>query len=282
MPCPLTSDLEYPDYVKKILKEIEVGNDQRLKDCACKLKTVVDEEGCPILDEDNKLGLFPFCITDTETDPTTMGLSLGHPWLNYPYAVGLSLDDMMHLFWRVIGYSEPKSSCTVIIPPDDYDPGSTNTFSSCGSSIPLNKASSDVKERVCNAHIGFSFNRKANDDDILYGNASPGCTINNHEDIAFFQSSNYYKTCYRYNDLYYPTIQYTCMAPPPAIFSTTQRAGGPATTLKLKINTTNYSVQVWYPLANLNHDAIINANLELTSEIILGGGAGGGISQMIG
>jgi hypothetical protein len=260
MPCPLTSDLEYPDYVKKILKEIEVGNDQRLKDCACKLKTVVDEEGCPILDEDNKLGLFPFCITDTETDPTTMGLSLGHPWLNYPYAVGLSLDDMMHLFWRVIGYSEPKSSCTVIIPPyDDYDPGSTNTFSSCGSSIPLNEASSDVKERVCNAHIGFSF----------MGAGEDGCTINNYEDIVFFEPSDYYETCYRYNDLYYPAMRYICLAPSPqrgdeAGFDTYPRASHPAQAiLRLKINTTNYSVPVWHPLANLGgHNPIINANLE--------------------
>jgi hypothetical protein len=85
MPCGLTSGADYPDYLKGILKEIAVGNDGDLKACACSLRSPVNNEGCPILDEDGKVGAFPFCVSE---------------WPEYGTSP-LSLKTIMIAFWRV-------------------------------------------------------------------------------------------------------------------------------------------------------------------------------------
>ena len=90
MPCALTSNAGYPDYLKKILKEIDIGNDEDLKNCACKLVTPVTDEGCEILDEDNKVGAFPFCstlVTDGVGEDTE-------------YPLKLTLKQAMNLYWQ--------------------------------------------------------------------------------------------------------------------------------------------------------------------------------------
>jgi hypothetical protein len=86
MGCALTEPNNYPDYLKKILKEIEVGNDKELKDCACSLISPRTEDGCLMVDENGKIGAFPDCISD---DP---------PPYNYPSG---SLKDIMTFYWRV-------------------------------------------------------------------------------------------------------------------------------------------------------------------------------------
>lgn len=92
MPCALTSNFDYPDYLKAILKEIEAGNDDGLKTCACRLKTPLTDEGCPVLDEDGKIGSFPFCWTFTEN--TSL---VGDGTLN---PIKLTLKDAMWLYWE--------------------------------------------------------------------------------------------------------------------------------------------------------------------------------------
>jgi hypothetical protein len=270
MPCALSSDANYPNYVKSILKEIDAGNDESLKACACSLKGVFNEEGCPILMNDNKIAVFPFCIEDTEVDPTSISFILGNPWPVYPYGIGLSLDDMMYLFWNIIGYKAESSSIVRVLP-DQYGPGAQYNLASCGNPISQNPETLDVKKRICSPQIYFSFNRNANSDDILYNNASPGCTILNHEDVQFFgtSNSNTYPVCYRYNNLYYPRINYSYDLGAGNNISQWQRAGGPAGNLTLKINNTNYNVPVWYPLSSMpTADTLIYHNLKLISPIL--------------
>lgn len=66
MPCALTAEPgNYPDYLKKILKEIKAENDDEAKACACSLITPTTDEGCAITDEDGKVLAFPFCLDTT-------------------------------------------------------------------------------------------------------------------------------------------------------------------------------------------------------------------------
>lgn len=90
MACALTPGADYPDYLKNILTEINSGNDNDLKACACSLKSPVTDEGCTILDEDGKIGAFPFCstlVTDGVGD-------------NTDYPLKLTLKQMMKLYWQ--------------------------------------------------------------------------------------------------------------------------------------------------------------------------------------
>ena len=93
MPCALTETDNYPDYLKKILKEIDVGDDDELKDCACKLVTPTTDEGCPITDSDGKLVAFPFCLSDTNPN-------LGNENVFYISDIGMSYKDAMKLYWK--------------------------------------------------------------------------------------------------------------------------------------------------------------------------------------
>jgi hypothetical protein len=87
MPCAITSGADYPDYLKAILKEIAVGNDTTLKNCACSLRSPATEDGCLIVDEDGKIGAFPFCVP---TGTITSGSF-----------IAVSLKEAMSIFWKV-------------------------------------------------------------------------------------------------------------------------------------------------------------------------------------
>ena len=89
MPCALTSNAAYPDYLKKILKEIDEGDDEGAKACACKLVTPVTNEGCEILDEDNKTLAFPFCMPEQSPEL----------YEGYISSIGLSYKQAMKLYW---------------------------------------------------------------------------------------------------------------------------------------------------------------------------------------
>lgn len=90
MPCP--ANLDYPDYLKSILKQIEAENDNELKACACSLKSPTTDEGCLILDENNNVGAFPFCWEFTE-DTSLVGDGTLNP-------IKLTLKDAMWLYWQ--------------------------------------------------------------------------------------------------------------------------------------------------------------------------------------
>ena len=61
MSCALTDEGNYPDYLKAILRQIAAENNDTLQECACYLKSPTTEDGCLIVDEDGKIGGFPFC-----------------------------------------------------------------------------------------------------------------------------------------------------------------------------------------------------------------------------
>jgi hypothetical protein len=86
MPCAITEPGNYPDYIKTILKDIAVGNDDALKACACSLKSPVNDDGCLILDSDGKVGAFQGCA-----DPGSLTID----------EFSLNLKDTMSAFWRV-------------------------------------------------------------------------------------------------------------------------------------------------------------------------------------
>jgi len=87
MPCALTEPGNYPDYLKKILSIIDVGNDNDLKACACSLRSPVNSEGCLILDSDNKIGAIPTCFAGE------CGFCHG--------LVTTNLSDLMEIYWKV-------------------------------------------------------------------------------------------------------------------------------------------------------------------------------------
>ena len=100
MGCKLTQSEGLPDYLRKILKEIDEGDDQDLKDCACKLVTPVTDEGCEIQDEDKKVGAFPFCstlVTDGVGD-------------NTDYPLKLTLKQAMDLYWQTTKWNYVASA----------------------------------------------------------------------------------------------------------------------------------------------------------------------------
>lgn len=117
MPCALTSNDNYPDYLKRALREIETENNYSLKDAACSLRTPLALEGCPIIDNDQKIGAFPFCWTTLEDE------SLVGPGTLYP--IGFSLKQVMQLYWTskqfnhvinsytlsLLGYACPEIGC---------------------------------------------------------------------------------------------------------------------------------------------------------------------------
>jgi hypothetical protein len=79
----------YPDYVKKIIKEIELGKDEELKKCLCQLRVPLDDDNCIIRDEDQKWGLFPICWE--RGGPFGRGTK---------YPLKLTLKQAMLLWWK--------------------------------------------------------------------------------------------------------------------------------------------------------------------------------------
>ena len=109
-PCPVIKDYyDYPDYVKKLIKEAEQSKDKELQECLCKLRTPLDKDHCIIQDEDKKIVVFPFCLTDTAP-------------LNLPDGtiadLALTYKQAMELFWKPVKDKtlkfdiSAKGSCT--------------------------------------------------------------------------------------------------------------------------------------------------------------------------
>ena len=100
MPCAITEPDNYPDYIKSLLKAIAAGNNTDLKTCACSLRTPVDNEGCPIIGEDGKIGAFPFCITESD----------GNTGNNTLFPIGFTLKELMTIYWGTAGKMTAKGN----------------------------------------------------------------------------------------------------------------------------------------------------------------------------
>jgi len=89
MACGSNSKANFPSYLKSILKDIDNGNDNELKSCACSLKIPTTNAGCFISDRGIN-GAFPFCLingTPEETGPNTY------------YPISFKLADLMKWYW---------------------------------------------------------------------------------------------------------------------------------------------------------------------------------------
>ena len=69
MPCSVTSQNDLPDYLKSIIKEIDIGNDDELKDCLCDLRTYVDTN--------SKRYTIPYCVYNAVDDQELYNEVLG-------------------------------------------------------------------------------------------------------------------------------------------------------------------------------------------------------------
>lgn len=90
MPCGAIENVDDRDYIKSLKKAVLVGNDLEEKACLCECRVPTTSEGCPVLDEDHKVGLFPFCIP--LVDESTVGENT-----NYP--IKMTLKQVMDLYW---------------------------------------------------------------------------------------------------------------------------------------------------------------------------------------
>lgn len=148
MPCALTQPNNYPDYLKSILKEIEAGNDDTLKACACSLKSPISDGGCILLDEDGHVGAFPFCIP-----LVTSGVGD-----NTDYPLKLTLKQAMFLYWQVKNWTN-KITSTGAVAVHGQPPGACGVANMNGDLIITSKeiqildqdyeSVTEYKKRVC-------------------------------------------------------------------------------------------------------------------------------------
>jgi hypothetical protein len=160
MPCALTEPTNYPSYLQTILTEINSGNDDNLQTCACGLKSPVTDEGCPVTDEDSKIGAFPFCCP-----LVTTGVGAN---TNYP--LKLTLKQVMLLYWQVKSFThsftESNRYGVFSQPPSDCQGGGAIpgiSQANSGTMLILNEnfeAITEYKKRVCPSRIFlyYSFN----------------------------------------------------------------------------------------------------------------------------
>ena len=147
MPCPLVTNADYPDYIKTVLKEINVGKDEEKKVCACQLRSPQTEEGCLILDEDQKVPLFPFCSTLVEGDPS------GQVGENTDYPLKLTLKQAMDLYWKTKSWkfqAASSSNCSCF------------NYTWQDKKVEIYAPIEDKKERVCRVIIYLVASYKGN------------------------------------------------------------------------------------------------------------------------
>lgn len=241
MPCPLLESDDYPDYIKSILKEIDAGNDEELKACACSfLKTVLDDQQeCAEQMTDGKLAIFPFCIIDTETDPTTISVP-GSPDNYWIYPVGMSLDDLMLFYWQNYEVSlngRDMISCPDLVP-SNVGPCGDIRKKYLGSYGEKSAEKSNVKYLVCPSVFTAHQNRTCVPNEQLY-ECDQCHAINEWGGLIAFSdwsTSGAYPICYRYNQKYYPNFSFVSNS-----LSSGQRFYGLKGQAKLKIKNNSYS-----------------------------------------
>lgn len=150
MACSLTSNSNYPDYLKSILKEIDIGNDEDLKDCACGLRSYIDVNVKPYV--------LPYCVTSVNGEDNELYTTLNDYLISQGATTTLQPIDpqkMMELQFKYKGFTlningngyRPSITC------DGENPVS-ESFNFSGNII-LNKSDETKKHQVCNM---FQFN----------------------------------------------------------------------------------------------------------------------------
>jgi hypothetical protein len=178
MACGATSNSNYPDYLKTILKKINFGKDTDLKACLCSLKSPLTTEGCPAIGGDGKIGAFPFCTQESADSKYAL-------W---------TLEKAMETYWRVRSwnftgggvirtYNYPEdgqntdgpfsTSVEGIVSVDgDYNPNTEQSNLVCNSGFFINYAGDFGDGTI--ADIGFTQGKKVGD---LYDSSIAGYII---------------------------------------------------------------------------------------------------------
>ena len=164
MPCALAEPGNYPDYLKSILKEINNGNDDELKTCACSLRTPTTDEGCIIPDEDGKLLAFPFCLP---TEPIVINYNIQN---NATASIGLSYKQAMNIYWKRKPFTMEFKADGVGI--ENCSPGDPPGKSIGSTSFQCEEVS--LKDLVCATSKGGTVD--SNDPASLEPNARKGLT----------------------------------------------------------------------------------------------------------
>jgi hypothetical protein len=167
MPCGATSNGNYPDYLKSILKKIAVGKDDDLRACACSLRSPLTTAGCLAIGGDGKIGAFPFCTEESA---------------NSKYALW-PLEKAMETYWKVRSwnftgggvirtYNYPEDGQNTDSPFStsvygitsvdiDYNPNTEQSNLVCGSSFYINYWGEYGDGTI--GEIGFSQGKKVGD-----------------------------------------------------------------------------------------------------------------------
>jgi hypothetical protein len=148
MACGLTSSLSYPDYLKSILKEINIGNDTDLKVCACNLSSYIDVNTKPYL--------LPICIGSVNGEDNEIYTILNDYIISQGGTTALQPIDpqrIMELQYKYKGFTlningNGYGASTVC---DGEDPSSP-PFNFSGNII-LTKSDEDRKHQVCNMFV---------------------------------------------------------------------------------------------------------------------------------
>ena len=90
MSCASNLTENFPSYLVAILKEIQSGNDDTLKTCACQLIIPTASAGCFITDNSGKNGAFPFCLINGKPEETGKDTD---------YPISFDLSDLMKWYW---------------------------------------------------------------------------------------------------------------------------------------------------------------------------------------
>ena len=147
MACGLTNS-SYPNYLSSILLEINVGNDQSLKACACSLKSYVDVNSKPYS--------LPICISSVNGVDNEIYTTLNNIVTNNGGYIDLQPIDpqkIMELQYKyksftvnVIGYGYPPSATC-------DDEGASVDPSNFSEGWELSKSEESKKHQVCNMFL---------------------------------------------------------------------------------------------------------------------------------
>jgi hypothetical protein len=136
------SDISFPSYLDSLIKEINYGTSNAKKNCVCNLKIPKKEDGCPVLDSNNKAAGFNECLI-IDNPPST------GPDTNFPFSMNLA--DISKIYWQGKKW---KMTFSVSSWDETGDCGRKSTFSQDGTNNPKDTniiTPEDLKERICSA-----------------------------------------------------------------------------------------------------------------------------------
>lgn len=176
MPCPIIDNQKFPDYLERVLKRIQVENDNNLKSCACQLATPA-VDGCPIIFDSNKAGAFKGCLNRDDSLVYTV-----YDAFNTSETSITESKDSMAIWW-LLKSIQFTSTWSIYI--NEWNQGSgveTVTIDKGTNGIGEEYLTIEPKKRVCLHHQRFFATPSENPAKSIYSSVWP--FILNDESIA--------------------------------------------------------------------------------------------------